>query len=267
MNKPIFNEKKKICSIFRWVLAFLALIVILSYVGFKFYASNYYRADNIIINIVNNISDDKVHTFSDKDGMVFIPQQEYKAVIVFYPGGRVEYTAYSTLLYRLAARGFICILPKMPDNLAFLKVDAVEKLGRGHKEEKDSVSGLDWYIAGHSLGGVAAATYLDQDHENNYKGIILCASYITSDLSDDDLRLLSIYGSEDKVMNMNSYNENKKNWPEDSEEHILDGGIHSYFGSYGIQSGDGVPTISNEEQLDYTADIISEWIIKSLITE
>ena len=91
----------------------------------------------------------------------------------------------------------------------------------------------------------------------DFSGLILCASYTTCDFSDSDLRLLSIYGSEDKVLKMDSYESSKVNWPKDAEEEIILGGIHSYFGNYGIQDGDGEPQISNEEQILQAADIIS----------
>ena len=254
------KKKNKILSFFKWLVITLVALIIVCVVAFKIYTSKYYRADSMIINLINNISDDRVHTFSDKDGMVFIPQQEYRAVIVFYPGGKVEYTAYCPLLYQLAARGFICILPKMPENLALLSVDAVEKIGRGHQEERESVANLEWYLAGHSLGGVAAATYLGDGNDDDYAGLILCASYTTSDFTDSNIRLLSIYGSEDKVLNRGNYDSSKSLWPKDSTEYVIEGGIHSYFGSYGIQNGDGVPEISNNKQIEITAEKIDEWI-------
>ncbi|MBO5622611.1 MAG: alpha/beta hydrolase, partial [Butyrivibrio sp.] len=68
--------------------------------------------------------------------------------------------------------------------------------------------------------------------------------------------------SNDEVLNMNAYEENKANWPEDSTEIVIDGGNHSYFGTYGIQDGDGTPSISNQEQIDITAQIIDDWIGK-----
>ncbi len=253
-------KKNRILDILKWIAGILFFLCIISFIGFKFYTSNYYRADNMIINLLNNISDDEVHAYSDENGSIFIPQREYKSVVVFYPGGKVEYIAYSLLMHKLAERGYICILPKMTENLAIFSVDAVERLGKKHADEFESVEDLDWYIAGHSLGGVAASNFLESDEGGQYAGIILCAAYTTVDFSDSDIRLLSIYGSEDKVMNMSRYEDSKVYWPEDSEEYIIDGGIHSYFGSYGIQDGDGTPSISNDEQLEITADIIDEWI-------
>ncbi|SDA49108.1 Guanyl-specific ribonuclease Sa [Butyrivibrio sp. INlla18] len=246
----------------RIALAFIMLVIILA-ASFKIYTSNYYREDKGIVDEIADEYKDKVNAYSDENGMVFIPHgQEIKAVIVFYPGGKVEYTSYSGFMYELASRGIVCILPRMPENLAFLRVNAVEVITGNRQEETSSVGACDWYLAGHSLGGVAASTYISE-HAEDYTGLILCGSYPSDDLSDKELRLLSIYGSEDHVINMENYENAKSLWPSDSTEFVIYGGIHSYFGSYGIQDGDGEPTITNREQMQKAADIIVEWIEKS----
>ncbi len=261
MGHAYFMAKKSNKKL-RWLLWLLLSPVVLFLIftiAFKIYTASYYRADNEIISRIEVLLNNKVSSYEDDNGTVFIPKnQEMRAVIIFYPGGKVEYNAYSSLMLKLASKGYVCLLPKMPDNLAFLKVDAVEGLMKPHKHETETVKDLDWYLAGHSLGGVAAATYLK--NQDSFRGLILCASYTTSDFSDSDIRLLSIYGSNDKVLNMDSYKENRKNWPKDSREYVIPGGIHSYFGSYGIQDGDGEPEITNQEQLQETADVINAWI-------
>ena len=40
----------------------------------------------------------------------------------------------------------------------------------------------------------------------------------------------------------------------DAVEQVIDGGCHAGFGMYGAQEGDGVPSVSNEEQISQTAD-------------
>ena len=234
------------------------VILVVAAVSFKIYTGNYYKADESSIdNYAGSYSN--VHSYSSDEGSVFIPtEDEIKAVIVFYPGGKVEYTAYSSLMYELAGRGYLCLLPRMPENLAFLRMNAVSVLTKGWEAEAAMVEDVDWYLAGHSLGGAAAATYLKDD--DSFRGLILCASYTTTDYSDSDIRLLSIFGENDGVINKEKYDESKALWPSDSEEYIIEGGIHSYFGSYGIQDGDGTPAISNEQQIEETADIISSWI-------
>ena len=91
-------------------------------------------------------------------------------------------------------------------------------------------------------------------------GIILLASYLNSDISDTTLKVLSIYGSNDEILNMDKYEENKKYAPEIFIERRIDGGIHSYFGSYGIQNKDGKPYIEKSFQIEKTKDYILEFI-------
>lgn len=100
-----------------------------------------------------------------------------------------------------------------------------------------------------------AASYL-ANHIDDYDGLILLGSYSTADLSKTGLDVLSVYGSEDKVMNRVKYDENKSNLPSDLIEVVIEGGCHAYFGMYGAQEGDGKPTISNEEQIFLTANHI-----------
>ena len=48
-----------------------------------------------------------------------------------------------------------------------------------------------------------AASYVEG--KENIEGLILLASYAANDLSDTDLSVLSVYGSEDGVLNMQKY--------------------------------------------------------------
>lgn len=256
------SNKVSKTKIIKCISLALLLIIIGSAIAFKIYSLNYYKADTTTISEIEAQGKAAVLDYDD-DTLLFIPQDKglVKAGIVFYPGGKVEYTAYSGLMYELAGRGFVCILTRMPENLAFLDIGAASGYG-------DVISEVStWYMAGHSLGGVAAGIYISEQVQSGndmpYDGIILLASYITKDLSETDLRLLSIYGSNDSVIKMENYENGKSNWPSDAAEYVIDGGIHSYFGCYGIQAGDGEPSITNIEQIDQTADIIEEWVTMS----
>ena len=59
---------------------------------------------------------------------------------------------------------------------------------------------------------------------------------------------------------MDNYKKSLPNLGTDYCEKIIEGGCHSYFGSYSLQNGDGNPTITNEKQMKEAATIISEWI-------
>ncbi len=57
----------------------------------------------------------------------------------------------------------------------------------------------------------------------------------------------------------------KKERPSDYEpagarEHVIEGGNHAQFGSYGPQQGDGEPLVSAEEQVEETVTAIAEMV-------
>ncbi len=112
-------------------------------------------------------------------------------------------------------------------------------------------------MSGHSLGGAMAASYIS-NHKNDYDGLILLAAYSEADVS--DLNVLSIYGSNDKVLNKDKYTSNLKNLGKDYVEIIIDGGNHSGFGVYGHQANDGESSLDDLEQIKLTASYIYEFI-------
>jgi pimeloyl-ACP methyl ester carboxylesterase len=116
-----------------------------------------------------------------------------------------------------------------------------------------------WYLGGHSLGGAMASSFLSKN-ANNYKGLLLLGAYSASDLSNTPLRVLSVYGSEDGVLDRQKYEECRKNLPQNTAELVLEGGCHAGFGMYGSQKGDGTPGISQKEQIARTADALFDFL-------
>ena len=96
------------------------------------------------------VSDRFVSVTEQNGNRVFAPESP-TAGLIFYPGGKVENTAYAPLLHDLAEDGILCVLVKMPCNLAVLDRNAAD----GIPERFSEVT--DWYIGGHSLGGAMAA--------------------------------------------------------------------------------------------------------------
>lgn len=103
-----------------------------------------------------------------------------------------------------------------------------------------------------------AASYAAQS--SGYAGLVLLAAYSIDDLSDSGMRVLSIYGTRDQVLDRERYRENSPNLPQDTTELVLEGGNHAQFGSYGSQKGDGVPEISPEAQLLRTVETVRTWM-------
>ena len=146
---------------------------------------------------------------SVKTGYFFDGPGEDSA-FVFYPGGKVEHTAYAPLMHMLAEKGIDCFLVKMPFRLAVFGMNKAGKI------------------------------FENYDYEN--------------------MRVLSVYGSNDNVLNIDKYTECVNNLPAGFTELVIDGGNHAGFGDYGQQKGDGNATISHEEQWNITVNAIINFV-------
>ena len=235
--------KKRICLI---IFGVITLLVI----AFLLYTGQYYHADKTALAALE--SDDTVQVTETEYGWFFDGPSETEALI-FYPGAKVEETAYAPLLHLIAKEGMDVCLVKMPFRLAFLGINSADQIMQQY--DYDS-----WYIGGHSLGGVMAADYASR-HSEELTGIVLLASYSVKPL-DDSLHAISIYGSEDGVLNMEKYADAETSgyWPDDTTEIVIEGGNHASFGDYGNQKGDGTASITPAEQQEITAEAISKFI-------
>ena len=227
-------------------LLILAALLIALAVGAWIYLTTYYHADAAAL---ETLGTGTVEVRRTDDRIDFIPADPV-AGLIFYPGGKVEFTAYAPLMEACAERGVLCVLLRMPANLAVFDQNAAD----GVAADYPGVS--RWYVGGHSLGGSVAAIYA-AGHADDLAGVVLLAAFSTSDLSETDLQVLSVYGSEDGVMSAGQYASARPNLPDDTTELVIQGGCHAYFGSYGAQSGDGTPTITRDEQIRQTADAVA----------
>ena len=240
------NKKK-----FLIISASVVIAIALLFGACAIYLADYYRADEGAIAVFS--PEENISISSLENGNIVFEPKDATVGLIFYPGGKVECHAYQPLMAALAREGVLCVLVEMPFRLAVLDINAANGIQEQYPEIKN------WYIGGHSLGGSMAASYL-ADHTDEYKGLILLGAYSTADLSDSKLDVISIYGSEDKILNREKYDRNKANLPDNFTEVVMDGGCHAYFGMYGAQDGDGTPTISNHEQIRLTVESIMKVI-------
>jgi hypothetical protein len=203
------------------------------------------------------------HEIDGHDCLVFYgngPAREHHRGLVFYPGGAVDYQAYAPLLNELRDSFSVIVVPKMPMQFAWFGRNYADAIRREYK-------GMDeWYMAGHSFGGLIAANYV-AGHEKEYRGLILLASYSMKDLSDSGLKVLSICGDADEVISQERFASARKNLPSDAAVEILKGANHGQFGSYGKQAGDGKASIRAGEQRKQTAELIRQFLDENDGTE
>ena len=227
-----------------WVIPVLMILFLPA--GFLIYAGQYYHAD--VSALAARESDEMVSVTQTDYGWLFDGPSRSDALI-FYPGGKVEETAYAPLLHLLAEKGMDCCLVKMPFRLAVF----------GINKANDLLSRYDythWYMGGHSLGGAMAADYA-AGHGKELTGVILLAAYPTKQIN-DSLITTTIYGSEDGVLNMIKLEKGDAYLPQKAERNVIEGGNHAQFGNYGEQKGDGTAAISAKEQQRQTAELIIE---------
>ena len=155
------------------ILAAVLLCLLAVGVLFGVYVGDYYHADAAAEAAL--LSDDSVTVTQENGSWVFAPDTP-TAGLIFYPGGKVENTAYAPLLHKLANKGILCVLVKMPCNLAVLDMNAAD----GIPEDFPEVN--SWYIGGHSLGGAMAVSYAAK-HTDELDGLVLLAAYSTTDLT------------------------------------------------------------------------------------
>ena len=218
-------------------ITIIILVAILVIAGvFLIWASDYYHADAIAVSVFQQSSN-----IESRDSFIVIsPDFPTETAFVFYPGAKVEYTAYLPILDKISGNcGIVCILVKMPLNMAIFHSNAAEKIIDEFPDIKH------WYIGGHSMGGAMASSYASKNSEK-VEGLILMGAYIYGDYPPE--KSLTIYGTFNANLEKNiDYTENIV---------VIDGGNHAQFGNYGKQKGDPDATISAEEQQNITVESI-----------
>lgn len=229
----------------------LTLVLTLVAGGSALYFSDYYHADAVAMAAAASSEGIEVRSL-DGGALAFVPAEPVVGM-VFYPGAKVQPEAYAPLLRACAQRGMLCVLVRPPLNFSLLDVSAAEDAIQAFPEMQT------WILAGHSLGGVAAAAYA-ADNLQDIDAMVFLASYPAADLSALDGPTLSVVGSEDQVLNRDAYSEAWTRLPVEARELVIEGGNHAQFGNYGKQRGDGVATIAREDQQAQTVDAIASLV-------
>lgn len=191
---------------------------------------------------------------SENDWIEFIPTVHNTSFgIIIYPGGSVDAHSYAVLAHMLATHGYLVIIQPMPLHFAIFNADAAADIIQYY----DYID--QWVIIGHSLGGVAASSFV-ADNLGEIGKMVLLSAYpsASNDLSKTDIDVLSIYGSED--LGRESVEANIDLLPSDTVYLMIKGGNHAQFGYYGEQSGDGIATITAAQQHEITVNATISFI-------
>ncbi len=216
----------------------VCVLILLLGLAFIIYVNDYYRADSIATGYLENDS-----TLVIEDDFILLPSDSDTAFI-FYPGGKVEVSAYLPILEKIRTETKMNIyLVEMPFNLAVFNINAANSIIQSNETIKT------WIIGGHSLGGAMASQYASKNPES-VDALILMGAYIYGDYPVENT--LTIYGS------LNTSVADKLEY--DTNVVVIEGGNHAQFGNYGEQDGDESATISRDNQQAETVKAISHFL-------
>ncbi len=228
-------------TILKITLIIVIIILLAAGVAAQVYLSEIYYPDEVALGALES---ENVEIFSDKGIIAIYADEPSDTALMFYPGGHVEYEAYTPLLLKLQqALNVTCIMVEMPFNTAIFSPDSADKIVELFPEIEN------WYIAGHSIGGVTASIYANEN-QDIIDALIVLGSYNYSDYPNE--KTLTVYGS------FNSNLEEDIDYTENI--HVIEGGNHAQFGNYGKQRIDVDATITTEQQQDAAVVIIEDFL-------
>jgi len=121
----------------------------------------------------------------------------------------------------VAGRDVAVVIVDMPLNLAVLGPNRAD----GAREAFPAIE--SWAVGGHSLGGAMACRYA-ADNADELNGLVLhAASYCDRDVSESGLRVLSVLGAADGVLDAERERESRANLPPETRVVELDGVNHA----------------------------------------
>ncbi len=169
------------------------------------------------------------------------PRQAFRTLFILYPGGLVRPQAYVWLGVALAPLGVRTVIPVFPFDLAVTDPDRAAAL-------LPLAQGKPVVLGGHSLGGAMAARFA-RTHARELQGLVLLGSYSAPG---DDLRGLNVptlvLGAErDGLATLAEIRAGLSRLPAGTRLEVIRGSVHSFFGRYGPQRGDGLPSVPRVE--------------------
>ena len=186
------------------------------------------------------------------------------AGIIIYPGGAVDPRAYAPLARKISRKGYRALILRTPSELVVAGV--LPSMVNTVIAENSDID--NWALAGHSVGGVAAAQFIFNNPEvQSIKGLALLAAFPNPEkpiTHRSDLVVISISGSNDCLVTEETINTFKWALPITTSYFEIGGANHAQFGDYGTQDGDCDADISNNAQKLATRKALTQFVLNEI---
>ncbi|MGL4611758.1 MAG: alpha/beta fold hydrolase [Trueperaceae bacterium] len=230
---------------------FLSFIGILALIALAFRMGVVYTLlprSPVLLNqdaVVEGVDSSNVRVTLNDDARHYIEitptNTEATTLFIFYPGGLVRPQSYQWLGVALAPLGIRTVIPVFTADLAVTAPNRAGELMAKFPSERV-------VLGGHSLGGAMVARYALKT-ANQVDALVLLAAFsaASDDLSELELPVLVLAAERDEVATLEEVKAGLARLPPNATFNIIEGVVHSFFGRYGPQRGDGLPTITREQ--------------------
>ncbi len=232
-SKNIKRKEKKKKTRKKTSLKIILFLILLILLGVWFLIN---LVDNEVATIakVNNEEVDRIISEDIKDldiiesnGYIVKPNfmEPNKGIIIYGTSG-VSPKAYVPISIILAKKGYLVVIPEFLFNSPNIGGNVINDILNSNKNVEF------WTVVGHGSGGEAMSENLKSN--DKIKGAVFLASYPKKDvdLSKSGLKVVSIIGNDDKVLDLELYEARKKLLPQDTMFVQIDNGNFSYFANY-----------------------------------
>ena len=259
MTKGAKKSSKKRLSTSRKIIIGLGSLLLLSgLVFFGYFLNNSIHSWEPNPNSYSEIINNKNYKISEKSSYYSIYPSigEPDKGLIIYQGAFADARAYLAPYSKLADSGIAVFIVRSPFAFALFNV------GGANKIIADNPQINNWYVAGHSLGGVAACEYA-KTNTQKISGLILLGSFCNGEAKNINTKVLSVSTSKDGLSTPEKIQQNKDKLPKNTDFVIIDGGNHSQFADLEkLQPGDNEATITQDEATLKINDAITNFIIK-----
>lgn len=211
----------------------------------------YYRIDGIPLPETRAYAEEPGFRVEEaRDGSLsFIPDAPNGRGLLIMHGAVIKPLSYAKTAAFFARQGYTVYLPYGPGRMSIAAIDDTAARLPGFDLD-------DWYLIGHSMGGMAGLSVVRRLPEY-FRAGALWATAMPEDFSDLGLPLLFLWGDRDGLLGAERFALARQRLPADTRYETVTGGNHRDFAMYSHQFFDGPGALGWEAQIDQANELTS----------